>query len=1190
VDTKAEKIAADICLYVKNKGLNSDNFVMLDNEASTSIFKNIKLLDNAYILESSVSFGGINKNDKSHIAATHSGGFRYMSDIPVYWGQQAAANALSWSQLRDTGKYDLGYTYDGDYFYAHDNRNNYTHKFTRYGDLYGKVYDDREMENIFAFTVENNKKLYNHRQIADADKARKFQHDMGYLPTQTLTKMILDGGVKNIPVTAHDLLRADNIYGRAVASFKGKTRTMKNDRIQTEPIPREISTNQKLHVDLMYVEGVAFLISVAEPAGLTGCTHLGYGKGARAEANVKAAVMKHINKIRSHGFNVVELITDDEKGVEAAVPGIGSCGIPVNINGAGDHVVLVERKIETIKGMVRSIIHSLSYRLAYTLIAYCVMFAVMRINSVPNKTGYANISPKEALLGRKLDYKREVRAGFGDYVEATTPNIISNSMAARTDSAITLMPMGNDRGSVTMLNLATFRPITREQFTVLPTPQHVIRLMNAYADSQKSKIKENPQFFRGTTPVGDPDVLQGDGEAELNDQYILDQLDPHHPIQVVDADEHQAAADTTTLVHTADSVEPDPNLEPTTDLNPEPTLEPAVSVLGVVNEGDVEAYVEPLYTAGDENEITGVHDEPSLEQPEAETEADAIPPEPPPGRQVTAPTSHSYGTRSREPKLPTKAEAKRMTGDYIYTDIRPKNRPRKHQVHACRHHYAFRLTVVKAIFKLGREPTVKSVLAEMQQLLDKKTWHPVFKKDVKGKIIRSHMFIKEKFTADGTFEKLKSRLVAGGDQQDRDLYEDVSSPTASITSLFMLAAIAAKEGRHVVTVDIGGAYLNAHMGPNIVYMRLNVAEAEVCCMLDPTYEKYLESDGTIIVHLDKALYGCIESAQLWYNNISNTLKSMGYKQNTYDKCIFNKTIITSGGKRIQISVALYVDDLKITSRSRVLINELINKLRETYKDITVKEGLIQNYLGMCFDYSVKKKCKVTMEGYVNDLLETCKVSGIAATPALSNLFLIDKNKEFLNFDLKKWFHSTVAKVLYLAKRARPDVLVCVSFLASRVLEPNTDDFAKLNRLLKYINGSKELGIVLEPDNDLNIVSYIDASYAVHNDMRSHAGTIVSVGKGPVYAKSSRMKLMVKSSTEAEVVAASDGCTQVVWCREFLLAQGELLAPATVHQDNMSAIHLLEHESTSERSRHVKIRFYWVRDLVEKKDVNIFFTY
>ena len=57
-----------ICLYVKNKGLNSNNFVVLDNEAFRSIFKSINLLDNAYMLNECVSFDGINKNDKSHIS------------------------------------------------------------------------------------------------------------------------------------------------------------------------------------------------------------------------------------------------------------------------------------------------------------------------------------------------------------------------------------------------------------------------------------------------------------------------------------------------------------------------------------------------------------------------------------------------------------------------------------------------------------------------------------------------------------------------------------------------------------------------------------------------------------------------------------------------------------------------------------------------------------------------------------------------------------------------------------------------------------------------------------------------------------------------------------------------------------------------------------------------------------------
>jgi hypothetical protein len=285
-----------------------------------------------------------------------------------------------------------------------------------------------------------------------------------------------------------------------------------------------------------------------------------------------------------------------------------------------------------------------------------------------------------------------------------------------------------------------------------------------------------------------------------------------------------------------------------------------------------------------------------------------------------------------------------------------------------------------------------------------------------------------------------------------------------------------------------------------------------------------------------------------------------------------------------------VDDLKISSTCKAIAMELIERLREIYKEITLTEGNVHSYLGLTFDYSTEGKVKVTMEGYVSDLLRTYEVTGRAASPALDNLFIVREKSEKLSEEQKVTFHSAVAKCLYLAKRARPDILVTVSFLASRVQSPDCDDWSKLSRLFKYINDSKSLGIVLEPDTDMTIASYIDASYAVHGDMRSHAGTVIALGKGPVYTKSSKIKLMVKSSTEAEVVAASDGCTQVMWCKEFLAAQcdGKYGNKAAVlFQDNMSAIHLLNHESNnSDRTRHVNIRYYWIRDKVESNDINI----
>ena len=95
--------------------------------------------------------------------------------------------------------------------------------------------------------------------------------------------------------------------------------------------------------------------------------------------------------------------------------------------------------------------------------------------------------------------------------------------------------------------------------------------------------------------------------------------------------------------------------------------------------------------------------------------------------------------------------------------------------------------------------------------------HEDIKYEREKKIIRSQLFLKEKFLPNGALDKLKARIVAGGNQRDRSLHDDVSSLTAMIQSIFMILSIAAFEKRNVVTVDIGGAYLNTTM-PTKVYI------------------------------------------------------------------------------------------------------------------------------------------------------------------------------------------------------------------------------------------------------------------------------------------------------------------------------------------------------------------------------------
>ena len=131
-------------------------------------------------------------------------------------------------------------------------------------------------------------------------------------------------------------------------------------------------------------------------------------------------------------------------------------------------------------------------------------------------------------------------------------------------------------------------------------------------------------------------------------------------------------------------------------------------------------------------------------------------------------------------------------------------------------------------------------------------------------VIRSSMFIKEKLFPTGEFEKLKARLVARGDQQDQNLYDDISAPTVSTCSVLTMLSIAAHEGRHSAVVDIGGAFLNANMDTGIVvHMSLDNTMSQLLMRLDPGYKKFADQKGRIVVRLNKALYGCVESASLW---------------------------------------------------------------------------------------------------------------------------------------------------------------------------------------------------------------------------------------------------------------------------------------------------------------------------------------
>lgn len=442
------------------------------------------------------------------------------------------------------------------------------------------------------------------------------------------------------------------------------------------------------------------------------------------------------------------------------------------------------------------------------------------------------------------------------------------------------------------------------------------------------------------------------------------------------------------------------------------------------------------------------------------------------------------------------------------------------------------------------------------------------------------MMIKEKFTPTGEFIKFKARAVANGAFQDSSKYEfGNSSPTCSITSVFSLMGIFAKEERKIATVDITGAYLNAEMDKDL-YMVLNKKIASIYCDIDKNAKNVLNHDGKLYVKLNKALYGCKESALLWYNNITKLLQDHGFQINQYDHGVLNLI-----KENVQITVIVYVDDLIIASVNNNNIDYVIKLLKDQYKEITVNRGDIHNYLGMTMKIN-DKKVVISMDGYVNKLLEDCNIKendskDIVVSPATSNLFKISENSVLLNKAEHAAFYTIVGKLKYLCLRIRVDIAVACSFLSTRVSKPTREDHDKMMRVLRYLNGTRYRTITIAVDDIIEIKAFVDGSTGTNNEGRGQTGVFITLGIGPVYTRSSIQRLNSDSSTLSELMALHDSYSVISWLKSMLKHQGYKTGPAKIYQDNKSVLYLIDRgRSISTATKHYKTKYFFIKSKIQ----------
>lgn len=344
------------------------------------------------------------------------------------------------------------------------------------------------------------------------------------------------------------------------------------------------------------------------------------------------------------------------------------------------------------------------------------------------------------------------------------------------------------------------------------------------------------------------------------------------------------------------------------------------------------------------------------------------------------------------------------------------------------------------------------------------------------------MFVTEKLDAAGAFVKMKSRLVAGGDGQDKTVYQNISSPTVCLESVFVMLAIAAIQRRKIATVDITGAYLECILPEeDEVIMIVDPLLARLIAELDSSVIPFRDSKGLLYVRLKRALYGCVQSARLWFEKLRDTLVSLGYAANPYDLCTFNKVV-----EGEQISVAFHVDDLLITCRSDSAIDTLIAELEGVFSGVSATRGAKHSYLGMQF--VVKgESIDLDMSGYLDKILIDSPSLRRKPTPADPKLIADDENSPLLDTRGQQLFHSEVAKVLFIAKRCRMMCFTANSVLASKIGKATRQDRDRLDRIFHYLYATRDMVMRFRCGGSVDFLAYVDASWAVHDDCHGPHG-------------------------------------------------------------------------------------------------------
>ena len=519
------------------------------------------------------------------------------------------------------------------------------------------------------------------------------------------------------------------------------------------------------------------------------------------------------------------------------------------------------------------------------------------------------------------------------------------------------------------------------------------------------------------------------------------------------------------------------------------------------------------------------------------------------------------------------------TNKLLIPDVRLKDYEIENHIHI------FNISVKAAMNSNEKQKWKDAMKKEYENLLSHSTWDlkvtELTSYEEKRKIVKTMWVLNNK--RDGSY---KARLVARGDTQPDDTFDETYASTLSYESLRLILAESCLMNYHIELMDISNAYVNADIDTEI-YIQL----PENTPFLNVKNYDGHKSYGHKLL---KSLYGLKQSGRNWQLLLEQSLISYGFEKWSDVECIMRKR--DSSGK-VLVMIGYFVDDLIIAGNKSDVIDTM-NQIKNNFKCTVTEfdEAGYKNILGIDIKF-LDGKIQLNQTKYIQKLGNDYNYAGKDyVTPIREGFYFNPFDKEITTGLSKlneriKWMRKMIGALLFIAGATRPDIQYAVNYLARYVLTPTDEIIEQTGRILKYLIATAELMLEYSNEYDIQLIGYSDADHSGDkSDFISMKGSIFMYGNGPISWKSKKGRVS-QSSTDSEIFSVIQTCNMSVKLRRLIKfihgyeSEDADADPTIIYCDNNSALRMANTGAVTQTTNYLTQDAYVVNQFVKNKVVS-----